>query len=275
MRSPSGNTQLNLRFGITIAPHCEFVTQKSSACGQATQTVVSRVSVLAQKLGPMPFPSCRTGKRRSSQRSCTSIRCACALSEPHFPGAIFYDIPCVIRTSTGWVLLRARLPDQAVRECGKALDLDPRFVRGHLCLGEAYEQKGDGDRAAQEFLEAKVLGGDAMEVIAALKQATASAGYIGYFRTRLVQLTEKAKTGYVSPYDVADIYVRLGNQEEAMRWLNKALEEHSPYLVNLQIEPRLDRLRSDRRFQELVQRVGLTDVKVLPIDPHSVRSSIN
>jgi tetratricopeptide (TPR) repeat protein len=181
----------------------------------------------------------------------------------------------VIRTSTGWVLLRARLPDQAVRECGKALDLDPRFVRGHLCLGEAYEQKGDGDRAAQEFLEAKVLGGDAMEVIAALKQATASAGYIGYFRTRLVQLTEKAKTGYVSPYDVADIYVRLGNQEEAMRWLNKALEEHSPYLVNLQIEPRLDRLRSDRRFQELVQRVGLTDVKVLPIDPHSVRSSIN
>jgi tetratricopeptide (TPR) repeat protein len=173
----------------------------------------------------------------------------------------------VIRTSTGWVLLRGRLPDQAMLECRKALDLDPKFVRAHLCLGEAYEQKHKLDRAAQEFLQGKILGGDTPEVIDTLKAATATAGYVGYFRQRLAQLVEKAKTSYVSPYDVADTYVRLGKKEEAVKWLGTAYRERSPYLINLQIEPRLDPLRSDPHFQELVERVGLKDVKVTALTP--------
>jgi DNA-binding winged helix-turn-helix (wHTH) protein/TolB-like protein len=171
----------------------------------------------------------------------------------------------VIFTSTAWVLLRGRRPDDAMRECRRALDLDPKFVRGHLCLGEAYEQKGDPASAASEFLRGKLLAGDTPEVLDALKDATAREGYQGYFRTRLAQLLVKSKTAYVSPYDLADTYVRLGDKEHAFYWLHVAYEEHSPYLANLQIEPRLDALRADPRFAELVAQVGLNKVTVTPI----------
>jgi tetratricopeptide (TPR) repeat protein len=176
----------------------------------------------------------------------------------------------VMMTSTGWVLLRGRLPDEAMVECQKALDLDPKFVRGHLCLGEAYEQKRELDHAAQEFLQGKILGGDTPEVISGLDDATAKAGYVGYFRQRLAQLTEKSKTSYVSPYDLADTCIRLGEKEAALKWLNLAYVERSPYLINLQIEPRLDSLRTDLRFQELVGRVGLKSVRVTAINRQSL-----
>lgn len=191
-----------------------------------------------------------------------------ALSEMHQAQRLDPLAP-VMMTSTGWVLLRGRSPDEAMLECQKALDLDPKFVRGHLCLGEAYEEKRQLDHAAQEFLQGKILGGDTPEVVNALKEATARAGYVGYFRQRLTQLTEKSKTSYVSPYDLADTCVRLGEKEAALKWLNVAYEERSPYLINLQIEPRMDSLRADIRFQELVGRVGLKSVRVAPINPQS------
>ena len=171
----------------------------------------------------------------------------------------------VIFTSTGWVLLRGRRPDDAMRECRRALDLDPKFVRGHLCLGEAFEEKGELGLAAQEFLQGKILSGDTPETIEAIKNATARSGYEGYFRERLAQLIAKSKTSYVSPYDLADTYIRLGDQEQALHWLEAAYKGHSPYLANLQIEPRLDSLRSDPRFQQLVARVGLKEVHPTPL----------
>jgi len=174
----------------------------------------------------------------------------------------------VLMTSTGWVLLRGRMPDQAIRECVNALDLDPKFVRGHLCLGEAYEQKHDLNRAAAEFLQGKMIaGGETPETMDAIKNATLRDGYQGYFQVRLSQLLDKRKQNYVSPYDLADIYVRLGEKAEAMKWLDAAYQEHSPYLVNLQIEPRLDILRSDPRFQALVQRVGLGGLQISKLVP--------
>jgi len=168
----------------------------------------------------------------------------------------------VMMTSTGWVYLRGRLPDSAMAECQKAIDLDPKFVRGHLCLGEAYEEKGDLQRAAAEFLRGKLIGGDKPEILSALQKAVDESGYQGYFRTRLAQLTDPGNSTYVSPYDLADIHVRLGDREAALAWLEKAYEQRSPYLVNLKVEPRLDPLRNEPRFRSLVQRMGLDKVQV-------------
>jgi len=168
----------------------------------------------------------------------------------------------VMMTSTGWVYLRGRRPDAAVVECQKAIDLDPKFVRGHLCLGEAYEEKGNLKRAAAEFLQGKLIAGDKPEILAALQKAVDESGYQGYFRTRLEQLTDPNNPNYVSPYDLADIHLRLGDREGALAWLERAYVEHSPYLVNLQVEPRLDPLREEPRFQSLVQRMGLDKIQV-------------
>ena len=171
----------------------------------------------------------------------------------------------VIMTSTGWVYLRGRQPDAAMKECRNALDLDPKFVRGHLCLGEAFEEKGDLRRAAAAFLQGKLLAGDKAEILEALQRAVEERGYQGYFETRLKQLTDPSNTGYVSPYDLADIHLRLGDREAALDWLDKAYAQRSPYLVNLQVEPRLDPLRNEQRFQDLVQCMRLAAVQVTPL----------
>jgi DNA-binding winged helix-turn-helix (wHTH) protein/TolB-like protein/tetratricopeptide (TPR) repeat protein len=168
----------------------------------------------------------------------------------------------VLMTSTGWVLLRARQPGQAISECQKALDLDPKFVRGHLCLGEVYEQQRDLNRAASEFLQAKTLAGGSARDLSAERNALETSGYAGFFRERLSELTEKSKHAYVSPYEFADVYIRLGEKDRAVQWLEGAYGERCPYLVNLQIEPRMDFLRSDPRFQDLLRRLGLADIRV-------------
>ena len=73
----------------------------------------------------------------------------------------------------------------------------------------------------------------------------------------LNELNELAKRQYASAYEIATIYVALGNNEEAFQLLAKAYEEHSFHLVNLNVSPQFKSIRSDPRFQDLVERLGL------------------
>jgi len=73
----------------------------------------------------------------------------------------------------------------------------------------------------------------------------------------LGELAELSKQQYVSPYEVAAIYVALGNNEQAFQLLEKAYTEHSFHFVNLNVSPHFKSVRSDPRFQDLVRRIGL------------------
>ena len=74
----------------------------------------------------------------------------------------------------------------------------------------------------------------------------------------LDELNELAKRQYVSAYEVATIYVALGNNEQVFQLLEEAYAEHSFHLVNLNVCPQFKLVRSDPRFQDLVQRIGLS-----------------
>lgn len=65
---------------------------------------------------------------------------------------------------------------------------------------------------------------------------------------------------------LADFSLRLGNHDEALTWLDAACTERSPYLVFLHIEPRMDALRTEPRFQEMLRRIGLAEIRVRPLD---------
>jgi hypothetical protein len=67
---------------------------------------------------------------------------------------------------------------------------------------------------------------------------------------------------YVSPYEIAVVYVGLGDKEQAFVWLERAYREHSSWLSYLNVEFRLDPLHSDPRFADLVRRVGLPRLAV-------------
>ena len=143
-----------------------------------------------------------------------------------------------------------------------------------------YEQKGEYQTAIGEFQIAYALSGGspvrpsslayayalARGTIAAgnpvylssLGHAYALAGNVVEARKVLRELDELSKHHrYVSPYERAVIHAGLGETEEAFAWLEKAYAERAGWLVYLQVEPRLDRLRADPRFANLVKRVGL------------------
>jgi len=74
----------------------------------------------------------------------------------------------------------------------------------------------------------------------------------------LARLTELSKERYVSPYDIALMHAALGEIDEAFRWLDKAHDGRVEWTIYTAVDPRLDALRPDPRFRDLVHRIGLT-----------------
>jgi TolB-like protein/DNA-binding winged helix-turn-helix (wHTH) protein/Flp pilus assembly protein TadD len=160
----------------------------------------------------------------------------------------------------GWHYLYARDPDRAVEQLRKTIELDPNFATSYLYLGLAYEQKGMNEAAIAEFSKAVAISGDGRRPVveAALGHAYAVAGRRIEAQRTIEKLKVAAERQYISPYSIAVIYLGLGDKEQAFTWLNRAYQERDNWLVYLNVEPRLDPLRSDSRFTDLLRRVGLS-----------------
>ncbi len=166
----------------------------------------------------------------------------------------------------GWHSLYARQYDQAREHALKAIEMEPKMDWGHLILGWAYEQKGMLDEATAEFRKAVELSGRSPYALASLGHAFALSGKRRQAKEVLAKLSrDQMKGKYVSPYEIAAIYIGMGDKDQAVSWLQKAFEERSGFLVHLEWDPRFDALRPDPRFQDLLRRVGLPRVaKGLP-----------
>ena len=73
----------------------------------------------------------------------------------------------------------------------------------------------------------------------------------------LSESREAESRRYVSPYTVAAIHAGLGDKDQAFKWLEQANEERDVWLMNLKVDPVFAKLRSDKRFQDLLTRAGL------------------
>ena len=164
----------------------------------------------------------------------------------------------VMNTFMGATLYYAGRYDEAIDQCRRTIEMDPNFAVAHWHLGLAYEQKQILDAATEEFKKAISLSGGSPLMRAALGRAYAESQKKHEANEMLNELNELAKRQYVSAYEVAKIYVALGNSEQAFQLLTKASAEHSFHLVNLNVCPQLNSVRSDPRFQDVVQRVGLS-----------------
>jgi TolB-like protein/DNA-binding winged helix-turn-helix (wHTH) protein len=160
----------------------------------------------------------------------------------------------------GWHYLYARDPDRAVEQLKKTIELDPNFATSYLYLGFAYEQKGMNEAAIAEFSKGVAIYGDGRRPVieAALGHAYAVAGRRVEAQRTIERLKVAAERRYISPYSIAVIYLGLGDKEQAFAWLNRAYEERDNWLIYLKVEPRLDPLRTDARFTNLLRRVGLS-----------------
>ncbi len=132
------------------------------------------------------------------------------------------------------------------------------LLLGHGSLGQVYEAKGMYREAISELVKAVELSGGAPRYVAALGHAYAVSGLRTEARQALQKLEELAKQRYVSSYQRALISAGLGENDLALEWLGRAFQEHSAWMIKLKVDPRLDPLRGDARFTDLVRRVGLT-----------------
>lgn len=156
-----------------------------------------------------------------------------------------------------WHSFAARDYDQSVRLAEKFLRSQPDDPWERTILGWTYEQKRMLDRAVTEFKRAvEATKGDPF-FLAPLGHAYALAGNRRETEKILQTLSDRAKKSYVSPFDLALIYTALGDKDKAFALLDKAVAEHSTFLVYSKWEPRLDPLRSDPRFQDFLRRIGL------------------
>jgi TolB-like protein/DNA-binding winged helix-turn-helix (wHTH) protein len=159
----------------------------------------------------------------------------------------------------GWHYLYARHYDLAAKQLLETIALDPNFATSYLYLGYVYEQKGMKEEAIAQFNEAMRRSEEGRRPVmeAALGHAYAVAGKRAEAQQVLAGLKEAAQRRFISPYGIAVIYLGLGEKEQAFAWLNRAYEERDNWLNYLKVEPRLDPLRSDVRFADLLRRVGL------------------
>src|SRR4030095_7958059 len=164
----------------------------------------------------------------------------------------------VMNTFRGATLYYAGRYDEAIDQCRRTIQMDPNFAVAHWHLGLAYEQKQLLDAATEEFKKAISLSGGSPLMRAALGRAYAKSQKKHEANGMLNELNELSKQQYVSAYEVATIYVALGNNEQVFQLLEQAYAEHSFHLVYLNVSPQFKPVSSDRRFQDLVQRIGLS-----------------
>jgi eukaryotic-like serine/threonine-protein kinase len=158
----------------------------------------------------------------------------------------------IIAVHAGWPHYFARDYESATRRFRKALELDENFIPAHGWLGMALGQQHRYSDALDTFRRALEVERTPI-LLAMIGHTYAIAGERERAQQVLDALHEEAKTRYVSPYDLAIIHAGLGNTGEAMRALRAAVEDRSAWMVFLDVDPRLDRLRELPEFRDLLE----------------------
>jgi len=161
----------------------------------------------------------------------------------------------VINGDLGQDLCIARRYDEAITQLRKTLEIDPTFSLTHFYLGQAFQLKGDLPGAVAEYTKAQQLSDD-LRARVLLPTAKAQAGDKEAAVQMLAELEELSRHRYVRSYWRALLYLSLGNRNEANQCLEKGVADHEGVTITwIKVDPLLDPLRGDPRFEALVRKV--------------------
>jgi DNA-binding winged helix-turn-helix (wHTH) protein/tetratricopeptide (TPR) repeat protein len=169
----------------------------------------------------------------------------------------------VMYHQAGQILQNARRYDEAIKEYDRALQINPAFAPSSDGVAAALRRKGmypEAIEAKRQFLmrNADFYGTNGADQIWEEKLARVyqAGGKQGFWRYELASMPRDPSNGRVS-YGLAERYAQVGDVENGIFWLERAVQLHYYEALNLKVEADLDPLRFDPRFQELVKRVGL------------------
>jgi tetratricopeptide (TPR) repeat protein len=161
----------------------------------------------------------------------------------------------VINSDLGNSYYRARRYDEAIKQLRKTIDLDPDFYYAHWNLGSALKAKGDLRGAIEQYEKARALNEDP-SMLGLLGNAYAAAGRKDEAIKIRDELETISKQRYVSAYSFALVYLGLGDRDEAIRRLQKSYEDRAGESLRfIRVDPLLDPLRGDPRFEALADKV--------------------
>jgi tetratricopeptide (TPR) repeat protein len=147
--------------------------------------------------------------------------------------------------------------DRAIEECEKALQLDPDHFMLHYILGRAYRRLGQSAKAIAQLKTARKTSGEMPLVDAVLGLAYAVSGHKDQAQKVIDGFKAAARKRYIPPTYFGILFAGLGDKDQTLAWLEKAFQERADLLTWLNVEPMMDDVRSDPRFQNLIRRIGL------------------
>jgi TolB-like protein/Tfp pilus assembly protein PilF len=163
----------------------------------------------------------------------------------------------IINTMMGWQYYLSRQYDLSVDQLRKVLDIDQKFAPARRILERVYSQMGKQKESVAEREKIVSLSGSP-ELAASIEEDFSKSGYNGVLRSWLDGMMVISKYSYVSSYDIAQIYARMGEKDKTLTWLEKAYGEHDSGLVSLAVDPLFDNVRSEPRFRDLLRRLKLS-----------------
>lgn len=146
----------------------------------------------------------------------------------------------------------------ALEQCDHTIELNPHFPQAYWILGLVQEQRGDFDESAAAFQRAIQLSPQSPRMNAALGRTFALSGKKNEAMRILKELHERSVKRYDSPFDLASLYLALGDRENGFKWLAQAFRDRCYEVLSIKVDPRFDPFREDPAFMQLVSSLGLS-----------------
>ena len=163
----------------------------------------------------------------------------------------------ILQWTAGMFLYCARQYDEAIALSRKTLELDPKFAPSHYALGMAFVQKRMYGQAVGEMEVANQISQRGVFYLGFLGSVYGAVGRKEDAFKIINELRELSKQRHVSPFWAGLIYAALCEKDQAFLWLERALEDHAPWMAYLKAPPWFDNLRSDPRYYRLLQRMNI------------------
>jgi TolB-like protein/Tfp pilus assembly protein PilF len=163
----------------------------------------------------------------------------------------------VFNTNVAWFFYLTHQYEQAERTCNISIEMEPNIPWSHICLGSVYLQTGRRPQAIAELRQAVALSKRGVTELMYLGHALGVSGDRAEAQKVLDEMQEPSGRRFVPPEYIALVYEGLGDKDRAFLWFEKAYREHGMMFSWVYPDLRLDPIRSDPRFKDLMRRMGL------------------
>lgn len=161
-----------------------------------------------------------------------------------------------IRNDYAFGLILRGQYDEALKQLHKTIEIDPNHCTTYLYLGQLYRAQGKLKESMEEFQKPEVQQCAGFQGKAELGYTLAVAGKREEAEKIVRDLQEQSQHRYISSDYIAQVYVGLGDKDQALFWLEKGYKEGSLWLFNMAIY--LPLLRSDPKFADILHRMNLS-----------------